>query len=904
MRGRVAVVLLLSLLLAIPVLAQCTLTPQYSGQYRTAVLDVAVDGNDLWTATSYGVQLLDRRTDPPSPIASVAVPGITRVVRATNGTAYSGSGSRIAIVRRNGNALELVRTIDAGANVNDLVLTTLYLYAATSNGIAQFDLLDPLNPTRTPVTFATSSPNVTSLALAGSTLYAADGDLSLEIFSISVPALPQRTGSIDALPRSVTVKTGGSRLYVSDGLQTAVIIGSTRAATLPFGGTSIASTATDVVFTAGSDRRLHAFDLAVAGRPVELFATDLVPNGGTINRFSQLVLSGNRLYGAGGDTGLLALNVSGFNAPFPVRAYPTGSATSVVIVDNRAAVSRAAGGFTDLTLGSTGNLTLGRQWDTRGSIVRDSGNGFLLTSSGGTLTFWTMQSTTPTEVSSASFGKEIVAPALVQTTAFVVLADNTFWTANLALTPAPTQQITTVGNPSLLARSGSSLVLGERRTDGSTILSFYASPGFAAPTRSVTLTGEAATTLALSGTLGAVFTFRGVTLVDFTTGTATVLPGSSSVLAKGLAFSGSRLLEVTEHSLLIWDTTSKTLARTLPLPSDPVAIAANDSLAVLATVDGVTSVSLNTASALPAQISAPVGNAYYRKVVAGGDRLYLFDGRGVDAFNASFGNAPHFVATIRPPSTIDVAASPSRVFTLGNGSVVSAWSPDGALITQTTLNEGTDVQPLSIAVVKDAVWVSIAKGCLTAACEKKTIVLDASSLVRTATLTGATTDVFVSANRAYTLSDLPAEIRIVDITDSLHPTVIASRAPEGAQSPVSIAFASGSILTLGEKLYVYNESLTKTAEQYAAYVADPTSGLAYVDQRLRVTGNCVLVTGRTFFPELLALPSLSTTQTFPMPAAAKSAAIAGGRIWVLTDYSLEALGSGAAPAVPRRPAAR
>ncbi|MBV9495415.1 MAG: hypothetical protein JOZ54_14295, partial [Acidobacteria bacterium] len=480
MRGRVAVVLLLSLLLAIPVLAQCTLTPQYSGQYRTAVLDVAVDGNDLWTATSYGVQLLDRRTDPPSPIASVAVPGITRVVRATNGTAYSGSGSRIAIVRRNGNALELVRTIDAGANVNDLVLTTLYLYAATSNGIAQFDLLDPLNPTRTPVTFATSSPNVTSLALAGSTLYAADGDLSLEIFSISVPALPQRTGSIDALPRSVTVKTGGSRLYVSDGLQTAVIIGSTRAATLPFGGTSIASTATDVVFTAGSDRRLHAFDLAVAGRPVELFATDLVPNGGTINRFSQLVLSGNRLYGAGGDTGLLALNVSGFNAPFPVRAYPTGSATSVVIVDNRAAVSRAAGGFTDLTLGSTGNLTLGRQWDTRGSIVRDSGNGFLLTSSGGTLTFWTMQSTTPTEVSSASFGKEIVAAALVQTTAFVVLADNTFWTANLALTPAPTQQITTVGNPSLLARSGSSLVLGERRTDGSTILSFYASPGFAA----------------------------------------------------------------------------------------------------------------------------------------------------------------------------------------------------------------------------------------------------------------------------------------------------------------------------------------------------------------------------------------------------------------------------------------
>ncbi|HKO54980.1 MAG TPA: hypothetical protein VJ276_03820, partial [Thermoanaerobaculia bacterium] len=254
MRGRVAAVLLLSLL-ALPLFPQCALTPQYSGQYRTSVLDVAVDGNDLWTATSYGLQLLDRTVDPPAAVASIAVPGITRVVRAANGTAYAGSGTRIAVVRRNGNALQLVRMIDVGATVNDLLITPLYLYAATANGIAQYDLLDPLNPTRTSATLPTSAQNVTSLALSGSTLYAADGDLTLEQFSLSVPALPQHTGSIEALPRSISVKTGGTRVYVSDGLQTAVIIGSTRAATLPFGGTSLAAGAADIVFAAGTDRR-------------------------------------------------------------------------------------------------------------------------------------------------------------------------------------------------------------------------------------------------------------------------------------------------------------------------------------------------------------------------------------------------------------------------------------------------------------------------------------------------------------------------------------------------------------------------------------------------------------------------------------------------------------------------
>jgi hypothetical protein len=904
MRGRVAAVLFLSLL-ALPLYPQCTLTPQYSGQYRTSVLDVAADGNDLWTATSYGLQLLDRRVDPPAPIASIAIPGITRVVRASNGTAYAASGTRIAIVRRNGNALQLIRMIDLGATVNDLALTTLYLYAATSNGIAQFDLLDPLNPVRTPATLPTSSQNVTSLALSGSNLYAADGDLTVEQFSISVPALPQRTGSIEALTRSISVKVGGSRLYVSDGVQTAVIIGSTRAATLPFGGTSLAGSSGDVFFAAGSDRRLRALDLTVSGSPIDLYATELVPSGGTINRFSQLLIVGGRLYGAAGDAGLLTLDISSFGAPFPVRNYPFGAMTSLAIANTRAVTSRSAGGLSDFNINSSGGLTAGRQWDTRASIVQDGGNGFLLTSSGKTLTFWTLQSSTPAEVSNATFTQPVQSAVLVGTTAYAVLSDLTLWSADLSAVTAPVQRITINGAPSMISRSGSSLLLTEPLLDGTTKLTYYATASFAAPAATRLVDGAATTPVAFSGNLAAVFTFRGITLIDLTTGASSVLPGSNTALAKQLAFSGSSLLEATDSALLVWSTASKTLARTLALPSEPLALRATDTLALLATADGITSVNLNTSTKLPAVIPSPVGNAYYRKAVAGGDHIYLFDGRGADAFSVAFGAAPHFVASIRPAGVLDVAASTTRLFTLGTGNTVSAWSPDGVLLAQATLDEGTDVQPLAITTVNGAVWVSVAKGCLTAACEKKTLVLDPSSLVRTATLNGATTDATVVSNRAYALFDLPSEVRVLDVADALHPIQLAARPSEGIQPPVSIAFGSGTVFVLGEKLYLYNDSLTsKTGEQYPTYTADPTGAISYIDQRVRMEGSCVFVTGRSFSPEILSFPTFAVAQSLPVPAAVKSVVSAAGRLYLLTNYSLEVLSASAPPAVPRRRAAR
>src|SRR5437899_6992663 len=161
MLGRVSavVILLLTTNTAFP---QCNLAPVASAQFRSTIFDLSVDGNRLWAATSYGLTLYDLTADPPLILDSIALPGPTRVVRASKATAYAASGSNIQYVRWTGRELQLAGSIDAGAIVNDLVLTTNDLYAATSNGIAQYDLLNPNAPAKTSATFATSGTNVTS----------------------------------------------------------------------------------------------------------------------------------------------------------------------------------------------------------------------------------------------------------------------------------------------------------------------------------------------------------------------------------------------------------------------------------------------------------------------------------------------------------------------------------------------------------------------------------------------------------------------------------------------------------------------------------------------------------------------------------------------------------------------
>src|SRR5882757_2217328 len=111
MLGRVAVAISI-LFVAVTAFPQCNLSQVASIPFRASYLDIAIDGNDLWAATSYGLSLYDRGVDPPALVASLPLPGITRVVRVTNGRAYAGSGSTLYVISKNGRSLQLVRGID------------------------------------------------------------------------------------------------------------------------------------------------------------------------------------------------------------------------------------------------------------------------------------------------------------------------------------------------------------------------------------------------------------------------------------------------------------------------------------------------------------------------------------------------------------------------------------------------------------------------------------------------------------------------------------------------------------------------------------------------------------------------------------------------------------------------
>jgi len=908
MPGRVVALLLSFLTVASLANAQCNYSLQSSDQFRSSALDLAIDGNDLWVATSYGLSLYDRSVDPPALVTSLAIPGITKVVRVSGGRAYVGSGSTIYVVRKNGRSLENVRGIDAGATVNDILATTLDLYVATSSGLAQYDLLDPLTPKKTPAQFAITGTGVNSLTAINATLYAADSDSTVEIFSIDVPTFPQHIGSVTSVANAKFVETANGKLYVSNGQQTDLFSGSgaslTKLTTLAAGAAALAGTTGDVVFAAGNDRRLRAFDLTVPGNPVELFRNDLAATGGTINRISALASAQGRIYAAAGDIGLVTFNTSQFAAPFPVRAYSTGATTTIVSLGTASYVSKSGGGFTEFTQASTGQLTNARSWGSQAGKVQDGANGFLLTSSGPTITFWTLVPAAPTVVSTATFAKNVTTAILIGTTAYALLEDNTLWSADLSQQTATPQAIALGGAKlSLLAHSGQSVALAELRDDGTTSVSFYATPNFTNTPRQINIPGLAtAGGLTLSAQTAALFTFRGINIIDFGSATpaVTVLPSSSNDIPRSLQLSGATLYALTDTSLVLWNTQSKSITRQFVIPADPVAmnIADGSTIAVIATTDGVASIALGLQSQVPALIAAANGNAYYKKISAAGDRVLLFDSRGADVFSG----AMHYVTSIRASGLIDAAAGASVLATLSASGVVTTYSTEGAQLAQTTINEGTDAQPLAVRAVGTAVWVSLSKGCLSGGCEKKTLVYDAA-LHQTSSFSGGVIDVTTNGTRAYVLLDIPAEIRVVDITDPLHPAQLAAHASEGSRPPQSIAVSTDTVYVLGDQLYSYSaSSLAAGPAQFAAYADDPTGVIAYVDQRVRIDGSCALVSGRAFSPTFFnaSVPPWSALSTLAVPAAVRSVATLPGRIYLLTDDSVEVWSTTALPKPPRR----
>lgn len=879
MRGRVAILSLSlfslsSFLFSLTASAQCTWTPRVSVPFRTTAFDVSVDGPLLWLATGYGVQIL--QNDGTRVAASLPLPGLTRVVRADGqGHAYAGSGSRVYVLRGNANGATVVRSVDAGAAVNDILITGSYLFVATANGLAHFDIIDPANPIRTTAVLPTTSPNVTSLAASGTRLYAADGDTTLEVFTISIPSVPQRTGELSTLRAASVHAAPDGTLYVSDavGLNTDVFApnATTRTTRLPAGTNAFAaSSGSNVHFTAGNDRTIRAIDFSSTATVQERFELQLAPTAGTDNVIHAMARSGNKLYVAAGDIGLAVLDTGALAPPYPLVAYRSGATTSAAVSGDRAWFADGAGTILEQRIDASGiALTTQRTW-AGGTLVHDVRGETLLTSSGAKATLWSLATTPPT-------GTDTTFPAAIRTAAIAagnsvvaLLQDGTVWAGG-------TQQVA-LPRIAFMGHHDGTIVFVEVRNDGTSVIHRYGSE------QKHTVAGIALGGAGVSASEAAVFTFAGVNVVDLGSGAVRVIPESHRVIPQQLAIAGEHVLVLDRRALHVFGKDG--LVRQHPLPADAVMLDARSGVAVLATNEGTAAASYLGEQPSP---SLTLGSSFYTKLAAGADRLYLASGDTIDVFSDTL----RFEKNLRVAGLLDYAATDDALFTLSAAGVVTAYSPQGVPYAQVTLDEGVDAQMLALDTVGGAVWVSLSRGCLTGGCQKKTLVLDPASLAITATMTGGVTDVVTAGTRAYALVDLPAEVRVLDLADPLHPAQIVSAAAPAAAT--SLAAAAGRVYVAGDRLYEYAESTLLLRGTHLPAVANPDKA-----QQVRVDGNCLVVTARGAYSEAYDAATLAPASSFELPSSARMVTIQPGRLLILTGHSVEVWSTTAAPPRKRR----
>lgn len=869
MPGRVTAVLFLLLSFSLDAFPQCSWTSRASAQFRTTVLDVATDGAFVWIATSYGVQLLvnGRVAD------SIALPGATRVIVADgNGYAYAGSGTRVYALRRSGERIQRFGAADTGAPINDLVLVNnaRYLFAATSTGIVELDRLDPSAPVRLTTSLPTSSPNVTSLAIAASTLYAADGDASVELFSIASPSLPQHTGTLESVQRASAVHaTASGLIYVSDkfGQTTDIFAGVTRLTRLNLGSNSFASSP-QADFVAGPDRTLRAIDASNAANVAKLFEVQLPPAGGNDNAIHALARSGDTLYVAAGDIGLVTVDVSSLDRPHPLASYSGGATTSVVASATKAYFSDATNHISEVTIDPAGlSLRTVRSWTDAATPAKvlDLRGDLLLTAAGTTLTRWNLTANPPS-AGQTTMPAAVQAGVLTSSGYLALLVNGALFNES--------GQVTLGYKPAYLARAGDAIALVEVKESGSTILHYFQNGG-ATETRTITIDGVATGGVALNATHAALFTFHGIHVIDLAAGTSTVIEGSNRAIPRQLAFAGDDLLAVDARTLYVYDD-ARTLVRQQSLPSDANAIAGAEPYAVIATAEGMLATRYLAEQPV---VTALMHNRFYTKLVLSGDRLVLFGDDGIDIYSTLY-DMPSFAGSIPAAGAIDVAATSDRIFTLSANGTVTAYSHAGVALAQTTLTPSTDAQPLSIDTAGNAVWVAFSVGCLSGGCQKKTLVVDPSSLVTTATLDGGVVDVVSAATRAYALFALPDEVRVYNISDPLHPSQIAmTSAPSAA---TSLSAGGGKVYVAGDKIYVYNDTTLSAAGSQLTAVTPAAT------QLIRIDGGCAVITGRSANPESWTLPAFATGGTlFETPSNVRAVAVESGRLFFLTEHSLE-----------------
>jgi hypothetical protein len=112
------------------------------------------------------------------------------------------------------------------------------------------------------------------------------------------------------------------------------------------------------------------------------------------------------------------------------------------------------------------------------------------------MTLWALGTQIPGVVAMANFRAPVVGAVLIGTVGYAVLNDRSLWSADFAQA-SPIPQLLPTGNiqPVSIARSGSSIALADTRSDGTTVVAFYATADFRDAPPTVTVAGLATTAI-------------------------------------------------------------------------------------------------------------------------------------------------------------------------------------------------------------------------------------------------------------------------------------------------------------------------------------------------------------------------------------------------------------------------
>ncbi|MBI2214514.1 MAG: hypothetical protein HYU52_12780 [Acidobacteria bacterium] len=916
MNARTPLIALLSFLVSLPALSQCVWTPVFDGAYRATALDAAVDGNDLWVATSWGLELYDASFDPPYPITTIPLGGTTSAVAAAGGKVYVGSGAKFLVMSKSGGSIVTIGSTSLGGTVSDLLVLGPYVFAATSGGVAQIDVAVADNPALVR-TLSTTNIGARSLALLGATLYATDGDSTVEAYNVQLPSAPQKLGTFNSLTPSLWVSEASGRLYVSDGQRTEVFIGSgalmTRVATLAAGANAAVAGTGSVVYLVGDDRILRAYEVSQSGT-AKLFAGKSTPLGGTVNRYLELLALNGRLHGAAGDAGLASFDARGFTAPFVLRGHALGQMSSAVSLGSSVVSAKPAGGLFKYGVGPAGELTPQTNWDVgSASIVRDGNGSRVLTTSGTRARVWDVSQSPPVEVSSVTLSTTIVSAALNGNGGIAVLADQTAWTLDFSALQGSATKVDLGGaKPSFVERGGSDIAFADLNESGTTTVRFFSGGVLTSAPAIATIEGATTSGLGVSGTgLVAGVTFKGISVVNFGQGGAvSIYPGTNSIIARDVQMSGNNLFVLATATIQYWDASTKTLEREIELDSTSTTVhsTSGSGSAVVATEEGLSTIQYASTSGTPLELAAGTSNRYYRDLFAGDRVLHLFDGRAVTTLPLDSSGMPGLGRELAlSGSIVDIAAVGTSLFVLAINGTVTGYSAAGVQTSIYQVDESSDQRMIGMRTVAGALWVTVETNCLSGECELRTLVLDPrTTLAKSATLPGGVAAAAAGGARAWAALSVPAEIRVYDVSDPFHPAALVGRASTG--NPVAIAHdaARNAVYAIGQRVYVYTDTqLDGAGTLLDPYVSDPSGRVGYVDQQIHVSGNCALITGRTFSPQLFRINGAASWIAEPLAgsaaAAVRSSAITGGKTYLLSDYSLEVWSSTGSTLVRHRP---